>query len=444
MPLSIDALFEPLSNFFTKKFASDGTSTYFRFDHLPRTFSDADFIMPDHPELGASQPVAQELFSLVVDGLVHLDGDGRNLWLSTSRFSELYRDEILGPAIPFTPDAVTDAAEKQACIDSFNAVKADALRKAQVRLASVLAGAGVTFNPSIATPKNWFDKTDDSVWTSQSFHVQDAVSTTPADHRSYTSILRMKLTNTTLTRVLQSLTPMLHADSPQTTPTIASREAPSEVMRREAADSAPSLRIMTTRPFMQNRPIVSTSVNQALAPILAKRILDGPQAEDNGAMHRSVSVSLASLSYVDRLKVQTVIADAAQTQSVTADDATISFDYCIVNVDRSWYHTAFVNSTFWRIPGTARATLSANDGRGQPALPVGFVAIRRLKIQAPWTPEDINNLEQSVQFGPFSFDSTVVEGGIGHDGVQIIGWLLQDMPALPPADNVTFAPGPAS
>jgi hypothetical protein len=69
-----------------------------------------------------------------------------------------------------------------------------------------------------------------------------------------------------------------------------------------------------------------------------------------------------------------------------------------------------------------------------PALPVGFVMIKALKIKAPWTPADITSLEQSIQFGPFKFDSTVVDGAIGHDGMQIVGWMLRDMSDLPPND----------
>ena len=62
----------------------------------------------------------------------------------------------------------------------------------------------------------------------------------------------------------------------------------------------------------------------------------------------------------------------------------------------------------------------------------GYVAVKSLNIQAPWTLEDVTNLELSEQFGPFSFDSKVDNGGVGYEGIQIVGWILQDMPDLPP------------
>ena len=290
MALSTDAIFQPLDDFFTRIGQGPGVPARFRFDHRPRAFPAADFLLPGHPELGASPQVAQELFSRAVDGVVRLDGGGRDVWLGASRFSELYTDEILGPAAAFVPPTVKDAAERQACIAAFDATKAAALKKAQLRTASLLQGAGATFSPCVATPANWFDTADAGPWTSQSFDVA----------------------------------------------------------------------------------------------------------------------------------------------AVAASAAEISFDYCIVDIGRPWYHAAFIDDGFWRVPGQAKGALSANDGHGQPALPVACVAICRLRIRADWTPEDIGNLEQSAQFGPFNIDSTVKDGAIGHEGVQIIGWLLQDMPLLPP------------
>ena len=104
----------------------------------------------------------------------------------------------------------------------------------------------------------------------------------------------------------------------------------------------------------------------------------------------------------------------------------------MVTITRSWLFEPFLNNLSWRIPGQGKGQLSANNGHGLPALPVGFIAVKNLSIQAPWTPEDITNLMRSVQFGPFNFDSKVVNGAISHKGLQIIGWQLQRLPQLPP------------
>ena len=130
--------------------------------------------------------------------------------------------------------------------------------------------------------------------------------------------------------------------------------------------------------------------------------------------------------------MQLELAQYQTTQAIVSSQVTISFDFCTVNCERDWLHNGLLNSTSWCIPGRGKGILSANNGHGIPAMPVGFVAVKNLRIQAPWTPADINNLELSVQFGPFNFDSKVVDGVISHDGIQIVGWMLEDLSDLPP------------
>jgi hypothetical protein len=150
------------------------------------------------------------------------------------------------------------------------------------------------------------------------------------------------------------------------------------------------------------------------------------------ALHTDVSMRMERLPVRERFEVQSVLAVQQPLQPVTTNEVTLRFDYCVVTVTRPWLHQAFLKNVFWCIPGQAKGQLSANDGHGMPALPVGFVAVKELSISGAWTADDISNLQQSVQFGPFNFDSAVVDGAIGHRGIQIVGWLLQDLPDLPP------------
>ena len=167
MPLSLDSIYRPFSGFFTQKFAPDNNApVMFRFVHLPRGFDDSDFLSSSHPEWGPSPAIAEELLSIAVDGVIRLDGDGRAIWWSTSRISELYHDEILSPAIAYVSDDVSDNVEREARFDSFNNTKATALEVwEKVKASSVIEGTGVEFRPSTALPGNWWDRTDSGVWT---------------------------------------------------------------------------------------------------------------------------------------------------------------------------------------------------------------------------------------------------------------------------------------
>jgi len=171
MALSLDSVYRPFDEFFYDKFAAgDGAPVTFRFAHLPRAFVDSDFLTPLHPEWGPSPAIAQELLSTVVDGVTRLDPDGRTVWLSTSRLSELYNDEILSPATPFVPDDMTNDSARQARIEAFSQAKADAIGLwAKIKAASLLEGEGIEFRPSTAMPGNWWDRTDAGVWTHSPF-----------------------------------------------------------------------------------------------------------------------------------------------------------------------------------------------------------------------------------------------------------------------------------
>jgi len=424
MVLSLDSIYRPFNEFFSHKFdAGTNAPVKFRFARLPRTFADSDFLPSLHPEWGPSPAIAQELLSTVVDGVPRIDEDGQTVWLSTSRLSELYNDEILGPAIPFVPTNVTDATEKQALIDAFNQAKAEALgvwAKIDSPL-SILEGTGVRYKPSTAMPGKWWDKTDTGVWTHQSFEVKGAATLPGQPAPPSDRILRMKVDDNVLRSVLQA-----HVAA-----SAASQPLPSDVIRPNVMLSPSTLQMA--------HPVFTAALANDTARVAS---LSAPTAIQREAMidrsltainiHNELTPKISAFPFRERWEIQQLLVDQSSSQPVMTSDATISFDYCVVNVMRPWWHNAFINNLSWYIAGQGKGKLSANDGHGLPALPVGFVAIKNLSIQAPWTPEDITNLEQSVQFGPFNFDSKVVNGAITHDGTQIIGWMLQDMPDLPP------------
>jgi hypothetical protein len=343
VPLSLDDIFRPFNEFFSKMFAAgDGTPATFRFFHLPRAFVDSDFLIPAHPEAGPSPAIAQEQFSAVIDGVPRLDPDGRTVWLGRTRLSDLYHDEILDPAIAFVPGNVTNDTDKQARIDAFNQTKADAQKIWETTKAmSVLEGDGVRLHITTAQPEKWWDKTNKDVWNHKSFQVKSRA-----------------------------------PQSGQAGP------SPDQLLRRKADDN--------------------------------------------------VTQQIASSPLKKRLEIQSMLATNAPMESLLISEVTISFDYCVVTLALPYVHDAFINNLSWYIPNHSKGQLSANDGHGTPVLPASVVAIKHLSIQAPWTAEDITNLEQSVQFGPFNFDPKVIDGAIVHEGIQIIGGLFQYLPDLPP------------
>jgi hypothetical protein len=417
MPISLDAIYQPLNQFFLQKFGQgDTTSIFFRFAESPVGLYDSDFVVPLHPEWGPSPALAAEQFSNLVDKITRLDPSGHGVWLNPPRISDLYHDEILEPAIPFIP-AETDPDAKQAIIEAFGQIKADAdLRWSNCKAESVTP-SGAEFRPSTATPQNWWNKSDPGIWIPQQFQIKGASSTTPGQPSG--QLLRMKISDNAMQTILQGQRIQV---SPLTVP-------PGALVHPTGAPQGTTL----SRPVVAMAPSHTTVVGPAGgAAVTAAR------PELSTVMHANLIAQASAIPASQRMVLQSSIIQNAPTQSVAVTDVKISFDYCLVAAERAWIHTAFLDSKMWYIPGQQKGSLSANDGHGVPALPTGFVVLKNLLISAPWTPDDITNLEQSIQFGPFLIDSTVTNGAIGHAGLQIVGWILQSTPELPPIGDTTL------
>jgi hypothetical protein len=138
----------------------------------------------------------------------------------------------------------------------------------------------------------------------------------------------------------------------------------------------------------------------------------------------------------DRIHVNAAaIANGGPTRPVETSTIAIHFDYCPVTIRRPWLENAFLDSTSWYVPGVPTGEVTAIDSSGNLALmPIGFVAIRSLIIEAEWTAQDIANAAAATNFGPFKVTPKIVDGKLIHSGIQIIAWLLRGMPALPPRD----------
>ncbi|MFN0247507.1 MAG: thioredoxin domain-containing protein [Kofleriaceae bacterium] len=316
MPVEVDALYKPLRAFFVKRFSPEAGSTVeFRFDRTPQRFADSDFELPDG---SASPDLAAERLAWVADGLPLFGADGYSVELGPRLMSDLYRDVLLGPAIPYLEGV--PAGHQTARIENFSRLKAEAKRRLDTaRRASLLGHA--TFHPVEALPANWWNRADSQIWTRHEFRVEGGHQGPPKKSSSFFAMVKKAL----------------------------------------------------------------------------------------GARDASSKMTVNSVS--------------------------ISFEFCLVNITRRWVSQAFLDDDSWELPDESTGRYSANDGHGMSAIPVGFVAIKHLRIAAPWSRDDVATLASSDQFGPFAFDSSVADGAIGHEGLQIIGWLLQPVAKLPPADR---------
>ena len=392
MGLSLGSVYQPLNEFFLQRFETPGGSRVcFRFDKFGSGLSDADFMDANHPELGLRPSLAQEKFSELVNRVPVDAGDGMNVVLAEESVDGTYFDRLLNPSTPYVGNG-TDEAARQALIDGFNGLKARALRVwSSVKLESS-SGLMLQYRPSLATPAEWYDSAQDAVWTRQSFEVgqgDEPAAPVAAAPAPAPELWRLRPSDAVMTRVLE-------AD-----------HAPVALAAQVAAEPVPPMR--TAR----------------LGAVRAQALEANPQ------LHGAFRERLLALELKDRIVLKQAVEETAPTRPAQTSRISVSFDYCLVRARRPWLVDTFLRQTAWCVPAAAKAT------SGLALLPVAFVAIRRLEIHADWTAEDVASASSATDFGPFSVTPQSVNGAlmVGHPGLQIIGWLLQGLPALPPNDG---------
>lgn len=155
----------------------------------------------------------------------------------------------------------------------------------------------------------------------------------------------------------------------------------------------------------------------------------------------SLSTQLKGLDIRDRLLVSDVIWTGTPTAPAATDKVVVKFDYCVVQVRRPWLFDVFLNAGNWAIPGVAQGALSDGTTPGSISqLPIAMVVVRNLMITANWSADDMAASSNATAFGPFKVDGGIVDGSLTHKSVQTIGWLLQQLPELPPQN---YVPDPA-
>jgi hypothetical protein len=476
--LSLETLHQPLSDFFVAKLgAPAGASVQFRFDKLGSVLSDADFIDEAHPDLGFLPGLAIEKFSDLVNRVPVDAGDGTSVVLSQDSIDDIYNYRLLGPSVPWLPAGVDDVA-RESLTQTFMNVKAKGNELwAKLSMAS-LTGLMLQYKPSLATPESWYDSAAKDVWTSQRFEIeQPAAAPAPPENAR---LWKLAVSPEVLGQVIDAVppapevvpeTPVAVPVEPQPFPDRSDRVLVRSHLSRRlesvladrvvATPEIPRMRMASRLGPMRVRGLagglggplagavrlravdLATEVASAepIAPITPEPVVadPGPVAVLQPML---LEKRLARFDIRDRLLVKDVVADATPTAPATTNKVVVTFDYCIVRVRRPWMLDVFLDSDGWAIPGVERGALSKPGAAGGiTQLPIAMVVVRNLVITANWSADDIATSDSATAFGPFKIDGGVVDGSLTHPSVQTIGWLLDQLPPLPPQNYAPAQPG---
>jgi len=144
--------------------------------------------------------------------------------------------------------------------------------------------------------------------------------------------------------------------------------------------------------------------------------------------------------------------------STQTNNLGFSFEYTLVEIRRPWMVGNLLGTKTWNLGNLyakgkiSNGTKANQANAAMPLLPTAFVVARNVKISAHWDKSDWDYLHSqttgggSVGIGPFSiggsyshssttnkFTSAFANGTISVPGVQIIGFISQEVPFCPPA-----------
>ncbi|MEV2267780.1 LysM peptidoglycan-binding domain-containing protein [Nonomuraea africana] len=441
MGLLTRSLFQPVQDWIRAELGTPpGAPVEFRFDRFGVTLTDADFMLPGQPQLGFSPEMAIERFSDLVNRTPVDQGTGDGVVFSEIDIDTSYFFRIVNPAEPHLPANLNSAAREHR-IAAFNVLKAEALNLWEnLGLASV-TGQIREFRPSTPEPINWYDP-NATGWQRRTFTVSGS-DDVPS---SATLQWRLRPDNVQIGKALG-----LTAVEVQQLPAI-------ELLRRAAA-------------LQRGEPVSPLRAADPVRPDII-RARGGPQpgrVRDVGLVHRGGDGAdhddgeglpahealrtflrpepfgdLVTLSLSDRvLAKRRLLEDAPVKPTKTSSATTITFDACLVRIDRPWLFWPFLTDATWDVPGLSRGGVTQPGTTGALTwLPTAMLAIRNLQITSAWSAQDVAASATATNFGPFTISEKISNGVLAVPGLQVVGWLLQQLPTLPPNDEAVPAPTP--
>lgn len=139
-----------------------------------------------------------------------------------------------------------------------------------------------------------------------------------------------------------------------------------------------------------------------------------------------------------------LVAPRPRAVPVHSGRVTVDFEYQLVSVGRDWWCAPLLELDSWRVPGIRRGQFSdgrARDNKGRaPTVPVAFLVVRDLRLSGTWTAQDRDALGRSLSLGPFSLlgrtvDASEEEVEVTVPGCQLVAWICETLPVLPPVEG---------
>lgn len=298
-----------------------------------------------------------------------------------------------------------------------------------------LIRGGVAYRPALPLPPDWPLPSAATAWSSYSYKTAESTTVTApppapggirpkADWRWRVAPPALAETVKAVGRVATTVAPR-----PAPPPT-AAMQARIAVLRAPLAQLA--------RPAVAAAPALGAAARVAPARLMAGTLLAQRPALARPVATQSPPILAEVVRSQVLLQQLQTVREQSQPQAVTAASMELSFRYCLVTARRPWMSSAFLTARNWYIPRMRAGEIASGTGLGEGSfevMPTAALCVRDLRITAAWSAEERAALPAMTKFGPFSLIGSDLESQTASllcPGIQIIGWVMEPMPMLPP------------
>jgi hypothetical protein len=440
----MEKVFDLFSNIY-KSSAGDGA--FLAFEKLGVPITQGMFKLQP-TDTTFSTALAVERLSEIANAVLEVDGDTVR---RSNRTVPAMTELMLTQSMPLTSD--TDA------IISLGKAKSAASQAFDTTLGSL--DGMFRFHAVYANPVDWYDPAAKDNWTLHTIGKQvEPPRTTPPSHPKDPRLWDASDKRPTWRVVPSNIQPTLSKPISRTHPIYAALSASDRaaLVRNSSIQSTQvSLRpqVMAIRreaPPIKAQATVSPGLMRRATmggTAIVSRSPSGAAGSAFAGASQAAAPTVPTMSTAGPLMMAEATAQLNFTttpQPVSANSIDMSFDHCVVTLNRSWWPEVFVMLKNWFVPGYGRAAFSDGTGSGDSGLlsvlTSGFVAIRNLKISTKWSTDDLVAMQGAASFGPFSLVGRSYDAAtrtLTCPGIQLIGWFCEALPILPPASDPTMA-----
>jgi hypothetical protein len=429
----LNKLIQSVYDYFQKKYGVDTGSLgpgslFLAFDKLATNLSVSDFkSSPTDKEINSA--VALQHGSDLVNFVAQLDSEG---FVAPRGDLSPSIDEQYSLLISASQYHSQSAADNAAAL--FLELKGQALRKFDESKMNMNL---TDFWPASFTPQFWFNDQDPTIWSTYST-ATSSESGTPSP--TPTVPPKVKLGDWRWRVITPEAAPKLQTVR-QLQAMPASVALNTAAMRSLAAEPLPAATRAVPGPSatmtMSPKPVSLTSkapVSKPAATVLSAR----PSLAANVAVLPKPQVARVSPLTAKNLALSNVVLNLP-AQPVSSSNFELSFRYCLVTFSRPWLSATFLNAANWYIPGLQSGDCGSGKYESSALpfafLPAKFIVVKDLNITAQWSEEDRKYINNSASFGPFWVEKESNSNTLKHPGMQILAWLCQVMPVLPPVSD---------